>query len=86
MKIDINLNDMCEVVLTEHGANVWNDQFLEAKVAPTLRLQKGAALRVPLWELMAVFGKLMHNGQLPLRLPFVDNRVTLADRQIAFKP
>ena len=71
----VNVNCQCEVVLTEHGAKLWNEYL--AGVPSQNAVSVGAPLRVSLWELAHVFGPGMFNGQLPERMPFYQNRILI---------
>ena len=62
----INLNQPCSVVLTAHGAKVYNEYFRELHATCQLieltNLKAEDELSLQLWELMNIFGKHLYNG------------------------
>ena len=62
----INLNQSCNVILTAHGAEVYNEYFRElhatCKLIELTNLKAGDVLSLQLWELMSIFGKHLYNG------------------------
>lgn len=62
----INLNQRCDVILTEHGAEVYNKHFREqhaiCKLIELTNLKAGEVLSLLLWELMSIFGEHLYNG------------------------
>ena len=62
----INLNQPCNVILTAHGAEVYNEYFRELHVTckqiELTHLKAEDELSLQLWELMSVFGKHLYNG------------------------
>lgn len=75
-----NLNAMCNAVLTEYGAKLWNAQF--EKTPPEYKPEKvkaGDTLKAQLWELMQVYGAGFFNGMPSSKLPFVDNEIEILE-------
>lgn len=62
----INLNQPCNVILTAHGAEVYNEYFCElhatCKLIELTNKQAGDELSLLLWELMSIFGTHLYNG------------------------
>lgn len=62
----INLNQRCDVILTEHGAEVYNKHFRKqhaiCKLIELTNLKAGDVLSLLLWELMSIFGEHLYNG------------------------
>lgn len=62
----INLNQPCNVILTAHGAEVYNEYFRELHATCQLieltNLKAEDELSLQLWELMNIFGKHLYNG------------------------
>lgn len=62
----INLNQSCNVILTAHGAEVYNEYFCElhatCKLIELTNKQAGDELSLLLWELMSIFGTHLYNG------------------------
>ena len=62
----INLNQSCNVILTAHGAEVYNEYSCElhatCKLIQPTNLKEGDRLALQLWELMNIFGKHLYNG------------------------
>lgn len=62
----INLNQSCNVILTAHGAEVYNEYFCElhatCKLIELTNLKAGDVLSLLLWELMSIFGTHLYNG------------------------
>ena len=63
----INLNQQCNVILTAHGAEVYNEYFRElhatCKLIELTHLKAEDELSFQLWELMNIFGKHLYNGE-----------------------
>ena len=59
----INLNDYVKVNLTDEGASYYHAQY---GCYPTL--EDNGTLKIQLWELAYIFGKLLYNGNS--NLPF----------------
>ena len=79
----INLNEKVSVKLTDFGAehyNKFNSQF--GKYAPP-RLNEGDVLTDELWEIMQIFGSVLHNGMV--RIPFMNNQIEVLDDNISSK-
>ena len=62
----INLNQQCNVILTAHGAEVYNEYFRElhaiCQQIELTHLKAEDELSLQLWELMDIFGKHLYNG------------------------
>lgn len=62
----INLNQQCDVMLTAHGAEVYNKHFRKlhaiCHLIEPIHLKAGVGLSLQLWELMNIFGKHLYNG------------------------
>lgn len=62
----INLNQRCDVILTAHGAEVYNKYFRKlhaiCHLIEPIHLKAGVELSLQLWELMNIFGKHLYNG------------------------
>ena len=62
----INLNQPCNVILTAHGAEVYNEYFRElhatCKLIELTNLKAEDELSLQLWELMSIFGTHLYNG------------------------
>lgn len=62
----INLNQPCNVILTAHGAEVYNEYFRKLNaichLIEPIHLKAGVELSLQLWELMNIFGKHLYNG------------------------
>lgn len=62
----INLNQRCDVILTTHGAEVYNKYFRKlhatCKLIELTNLKAGDVLSLQLWDLMNIFGKHLYNG------------------------
>lgn len=68
-----NLNVQARVLLTEHGAQIYNNHG--SRLGPPKK--EDHSLEVPLWELAAIFGEHLYNGGEAL---FRDNTVRLTER------
>lgn len=59
----INLNNRARVVLTDKGAQVWNDYMSALGIAKYFNVrEEGDTLTETLWELMSIFGDKLFNG------------------------
>ena len=62
----INLNQPCNVILTAHGAEVYNEYFRKLNaichLIEPIHLKAGVELSLQLLELMNIFGKHLYNG------------------------
>lgn len=69
MKLEVNLNETVEVVLTKEGAAVynrrWDDKPWMANFTPN-KLNEGDTLRTQIWCLMQDFGPSINIGMKPL--------------------
>lgn len=57
-KIEFGINDMAQVILTDEGREV-REFFLQrflGNIPGDLKLDKPSTLRVPLWQVMLIFG------------------------------
>ncbi len=73
MKLEINLNDTVEVVLSKFGAKIyndwWNDPDFNWRTTELSAKKTGDKLRAQLWHLMQVFGPHIHlGGNAPFEL------------------
>ena len=79
----INLNQPCNVILTEHGAEVYNKHFREqhaiCKLIELTNLKAGDVLSLQLWELMNIFGKHLYNGAENC---FANNDISFNDKVV----
>jgi hypothetical protein len=70
MKLEINLNETVEVVLTKEGAEIYNDRWYPLVQRYNLAVKEykaGDTLRTQLWSLMQDFGP---HIQLGAKAPF----------------
>ena len=75
----LNLNERCQVVLTDRGAEVWNanERQWEGYTFTTPKYkQAGDVLKESLWHLFQVFGKDIHMG---CQVPFEDCNITIGE-------
>ncbi len=80
-QIEFNINDEATVTLNEFGLKVYNDRIqriLDAFPNASIKLATDPRQRMPLWELMKVFGPVLYHG-MP-QTPFVGNVVTIEAR------
>lgn len=79
----INLNQTCNVILTAHGAEVYNEYFRElhatCKLIELTNLKAGDELSLQLWELMKIFGKHLYNGAENC---FANNDISFNDKVV----
>lgn len=79
----INLNQQCDVILTAHGAEVYNKYFRElhatCKQIELTNLKAGDVLSLQLWELMNIFGKYLYNGAENC---FENNNISFNDKVV----
>ena len=79
----INLNRFCNVILTEHGAEVYNEYFRELHATCQLieltHLKAEDELSLQLWELMNIFGKYLYNGAESC---FANNDISFNDKVV----
>ena len=69
MKVDISMNDLAVVTLTERGMSILAEElYMVDQVEP------GNVLKVPLWQLFMIFGKYTYMGPVP---PFM--HITIID-------
>ena len=79
----INLNQSCNVILTAHGAEVYNEYFRELHaICQQIELTHFKAedeLSLQLWELMSIFGKHLYNGAENC---FANNDISFNDKVV----
>lgn len=79
----INLNQQCDVILTTHGAEVYNEYFRElhatCKLIELTNKQAEDELSFQLWELMKIFGKHLYNGAENC---FANNDISFNDKVV----
>lgn len=79
----INLNQSCNVILTEHGAEVYNEYFRElhaiCQQIELTHLKAGDEISLQLWELMNIFGKHLYNGAENC---FANNDISFYDKVV----
>lgn len=79
----INLNSRCDVILTAHGAEVYNKYFRElhatCKLIELTNLKAGDVLSLQLWDLMNIFGKHLYNGAENC---FANNYISFNDKVV----
>ena len=79
----INLNQSCNVILTAHGAEVYNEYFRElhatCKLIELADLKAEDELSLQLWELMSIFGKHLYNGA---KNCFANNDISFNDKVV----
>lgn len=79
----INLNQRCDVILTAHGAEVYNEYFRElhatCKLIELTNLKAEDELSLQLWELMKIFGKHLYNGAENC---FANNDISFNDKVV----
>lgn len=79
----INLNQPCNVILTAHGAEVYNKYFRKlhdtCKLIELTNLKAGVELSLQLWELMSIFGKHLYNGAENC---FANNDISFNDKVV----
>ncbi len=73
-----DLNEEVEVILNEHGLRVLNDYWAEAyAVCPEAPRKTERKQRMPLWQLMQIFGPVISHGMR--QSPFIGNRIAIGD-------
>ena len=79
----INLNQPCNVILTAHGAEVYNKYFRElharCKLIELTNLKAEDELSLQLWELMNIFGQHLYNGAENC---FANNDISFNDKVV----
>ena len=79
----INLNQPCNVILTAHGAEVYNEYFRElyatCKLIELTNLKAEDELSLQLWELMSIFGTHLYNGAENC---FANNDISFNDKVV----
>ena len=79
----INLNQPCNVILTAHGAEVYNEYFRKlhaiCKQVELTNLKAEDELSLQLWELMNIFGKHLYNGAENC---FANNDISFNDKVV----
>lgn len=79
----INLNQRCDVILTTHGAEVYNKYFRKlhatCKLIEPTNLKAGDVLSLQLWELMNIFGKYLYIGAENC---FENNNISFNDKVV----
>lgn len=79
----INLNQSCNVILTAHGAEVYNEYFRElhakCKLIELTNLKAEDELSLQLWELMSIFGTHLYNGAENC---FANNDISFNDKVV----
>lgn len=79
----INLNQSCNVILTEHGAEVYNEYFRELHAIchqiELTNLKAEDELSLLLWELMSIFGQHLYNGAENC---FANNDISFNDKVV----
>ena len=79
----INLNQQCDVILTAHGAEVYNKYFRKLHAIYTLieltNLKAGDVLSLQLLDLMNIFGKHLYNGAENC---FENNEISFNDKVV----
>lgn len=79
----INLNQSCNVILTAHGAEVYNEYFRElhatCKLIELTNLKAEDELSLLLWELMSIFGTHLYNGAENC---FANNDISFNDKVV----
>jgi hypothetical protein len=78
----INLNAVCEFVVTKAGADIWNARY--AHLANILKdykpteVKAGDTVKSQLWIVMETFGPFICMGMS--EVPFQDNNITVIDQ------
>lgn len=73
--MNINLNQICRVTLTDYGARHFNNiHAYMGKNAPEDK-SEGDVIETELWQLMHDFGEVLYNGNP--RLPFKGNDIEI---------
>lgn len=79
----INLNQSCNVILTEHGAEVYNEYFRElhaiCQQIELTHLKAEDEVSLQLWELMNIFGNHLYNGAENC---FANNDISFNDKVV----
>jgi hypothetical protein len=68
MKLEINLNETVEVVLTKEGAKIYNRRYDDLKFVKNFdikQFKEGDTLRTQIWSLMQDFGPHIRLGCTP---------------------
>jgi hypothetical protein len=73
MRIELNMNDEVNLILTKTGAKIYNEYF---KGLPQNKYGFGDQLRMPIWEVMLVFGQHLFLG-IP-EVCFIDNKLWIS--------
>ena len=77
-KIQYNINDTAEVVLTKKGAQILNESderpiFMHTHNGP---YSEGEVFSSELWNIMHIFGSHLYNG---CEIPFVSNNIIIQE-------
>lgn len=79
--MDININNLVEVTLTDYGKEVYK-RYLHARYTDVDIEHKIKAadpvLRTALWDIMHIFGQHLWMGNKQL---FIDNRITVINKE-----
>ena len=79
----MNLNQSCNVILTAHGAEVYNEYFrklhVKCKLIELTNLKAEDELSLQLWELMSIFGTHLYNGAENC---FANNDISFNDKVV----
>lgn len=72
---ELNINTTVEVELTEFGQKIW-----ELYWYPRINKRvQGNKIRIPLWELLRVFGQYFELGMSKNDLPIKDNKIFIEE-------
>lgn len=62
LEIIMDMNTTVTVVLTQDGADVWNKHHKDLDVPEKYFTKTPGTLKLPMWELMNVFGPALYHG------------------------
>lgn len=74
-KVIMNMNSMIKVTLTNDGKRhlALHEQIYTKPPVSPLTADSDGTLRLPLWQVMQIFGAHMHQSRSDL--PFIDNQI-----------
>lgn len=69
MTVRINVNQMCNVTLTEKGVKVFEEYYMNLGIPCPRSYKPGDVHRGEMWSIMNIFGKSFYNGStIPFNL------------------
>ena len=73
----LNLNQRVSVILTEHGADIYNKHMTRYSNLDYIPVIEGYELKIQLWNLMNIFSSSLYLGAM--HVPFEDNSMFIGD-------